>query len=206
MMKKLIQGGFLPFAIFSSVLLITSCDSSFKTETSAETKTEQPTESVSSQSSESASTSDQSQKSNADLKSGNVFYIARDVADVQLKAGDYIAQLQQSKQDLEQAISDKDQQQLQRTVTGLKTQLTGFNQTLDQLNLKSREINDIRNNIMHANTQALNSPLMNGDVDLSQVDFKKVEQQLGAVQGEMLKLAALLIPQNTQSSNAESAE
>ena len=131
----------------------------------------------------------------ADLKSGNMFYIVRDVADMQLKAGDYVEQLKQTQTDLETAINDKDQQQLQTTAKHLQQQLTGFNQALTGLNLKSQEIDSIRQNIMQANQQVLATLFLNGEVDLSQVDFKKIEKQMGSIQMEMIKLAGMMIPQ-----------
>ena len=124
-----------------------------------------------------------------------MFYIVRDVADMQLKAGDYVEQLKQTQTDLETAINDKDQQQLQTTAKTLQQQLTGFNQALTNLNLKSQEIDSIRQNIKQANQQVLATPFLNGEVDLSQVDFKKIEKQMGSIQMEMIKLAGMMIPQ-----------
>ena len=46
---------------------------------------------------------------------------------------------------------------------------------------------------MTANQQVLASPFLNGQVDLSKVDFKKLEQQMGNIQTEMLKLAAMIL-------------
>ncbi|WP_220385353.1 hypothetical protein, partial [Klebsiella pneumoniae] len=55
-----------------------------------------------------------------ELKNGNVFYIVRDAANLQLKAGDYIEKLKDTQLDVEQAIQDKDQHELKTTVTTLK--------------------------------------------------------------------------------------
>lgn len=199
-MKKFVQGAVLPFTLFASSLLILGCDST--AQNSAE-KDINESQTVSVSNDDSAS-EQQTAKPEIELKSGNVFYIARDVADVQLKAGDYIAQLQQSQENLQQALEAKDIQQLETTVTALKSQLKGFNQALEQLNLKSSEIDDIRQNIQTANEQALKSPLMNGEVDFSQVNLQKIEQQLGSVQSEMLKLAAMLIPTSNSESDSKS--
>ena len=135
-MKKFVQGAVLPFTLLASSLLILGCDST--AQNSAE-KDINESQTVSVSNDDSAS-EQQTAKPEIELKSGNVFYIARDVADVQLKAGDYIAQLQQSQENLQQALEAKDIQQLETTVTALKSQLTGFNQALEQLNLKSSEI------------------------------------------------------------------
>ena len=199
-MKKFVQGAVLPFTLFASSLLILGCDSTAQNSAEKDIN-ESQTVSVSN---DGSASEQQTAKPEIELKSGNVFYIARDVADVQLKAGDYIAQLQQSQENLQQALEAKDIQQLETTVTALKSQLTGFNQALEQLNLKSSEIDDIRQNIQTANEQALKSPLMNGEVDFSQVNLQKIEQQLGSVQSEMLKLAAMLIPTSNSESDSKS--
>ena len=190
-MKKFIQNVVSPFVMFSAGILLIGCEQANSPD-STEDQTSQSSE-VSAQVSESAT--DSTETSKAELKSGNMFYIVRDVADMQLKAGDYVEQLKQTQTDLETAINDKDQQQLQSTAKTLKQQLTGFNQALTGLNLKSQEIDSIRQNIMQANQQALATPLLNGEVDLSQVDFKKIEKQMGSIQMEMIKLAGMMIPQ-----------
>ena len=190
-MKKFIQNVVSPFVMFSAGILLIGCEQANSPD-STEDQTSQSSE-VSAQVSESAT--DSTETSKAELKSGNMFYIVRDVADMQLKAGDYVEQLKQTQTDLETAINDKDQQQLQSTAKTLKQQLTGFNQALTGLNLKSQEIDSIRQNIMQANQQALATPLLNGDVDLTQVDFKKIEKQMGSIQMEMIKLAGMMIPQ-----------
>src|SRR5690606_41544517 len=60
----------------------------------------------------------------------------------------------------------------------------------------------IRSNIMSANQQVLASPLLNGDMDLSQIDLKKIESQMVNVQAEMIKLAGLLIQNPEQKSDS----
>jgi hypothetical protein len=39
-------------------------------------------------------------------------------------------------------------------------------------------------------------------VDFSQVDFKKMQQQMGTIQSEMLKLAAMMIPQQAENDSS----
>ena len=184
-MKKFIQKAVLPFVILSTGILLSGCEQAsepqsndIQTTQSADVALNQPTETT----------------ATADLKSGNMFYMVRDIADMQLKAGDYVAQLKQTQNELQTAINDKDQQQLQATAKTLQQQLTGFNQALTSLNLKSQEIDSIRQNILHANQQVLATPFLNGNIDLNQVDFKKIEQQMGSIQTEMIKLAGMMIP------------
>ena len=204
-MKNFLQAKLLPVSALTAILFLSACDSSSNKTEEAETSDQAAVTQTEKQSGD-ADNQESESSNQADLKSGNFFYIARDVADVQLKAGDYIAQLQQSQENLQQALDTKDIQQLESTVTALKSQLTGFNQALDQLNLKSSEIDNIRQNIQTANEQALKSPLLNGQVDFSQVDFNKIEQQLGSVQSEMLKLAAMLIPKSGSLSDTDTIE
>jgi seryl-tRNA synthetase len=194
-MKKFIQKAVLPFAILSTGILLSGCEQAsepqsddIRTTQSADVALNQPTETT----------------ATADLKSGNMFYMVRDVADMQLKAGDYVAQLKQTQNELQTAINDKDQQQLQATAKTLQQQLTGFNQALTSLNLKSQEIDSIRQNILHANQQVLATPLLNGNIDLNQLDFKKIEQQMGSIQTEMIKLAGMMIPQGQDKQDQES--
>lgn len=194
-MKKFIQKAVLPFAILSTGILLSGCEQAsepqsddIQTTQSADVALNQPTETT----------------ATADLKSGNMFYMVRDVADMQLKAGDYVAQLKQTQNELQTAINDKDQQQLQATAKTLQQQLTGFNQALTSLNLKSQEIDSIRQNILHANQQVLATPFLNGNIDLNQLDFKKIEQQMGSIQTEMIKLAGMMIPPGQDKQDQES--
>ena len=194
-MKKFIQKAVLPFAIFSTGILLSGCEQASEPQ-SDDIQTTQSTDVALNQPTETTAT--------ADLKSGNMFYIVRDVADMQLKAGDYVAQLKQTQNELQTAINDKDQQQLQATAKTLQQQLTGFNQALTSLNLKSQEIDSIRQNILHANQQVLATPLLNGNIDLNQLDFKKIEQQMGSIQTEIIKLAGMMIPQGQDKQDQES--
>ena len=202
-MKKFIQNAVSPFVMFSAGLLLIGCEQATKLDA-----TENET-SPSSEVSEQVSTQSATEPSaTAELKSGNMFYIVRDVADMQLKTGNYIEQLKQTQTDLEAAVSNHDQQQLQNTAESLKTQLKGFDQALSSLNLKSQEIDSIRQNLMQANQQVLATPFLNGELDLTQVDLKKIEQQMGTIQMEMIKLASMMIPegQNDSGQNESNQE
>ena len=192
MMKKLLQNLVLPFALFSSGILLIGCEQ-------ATEPNQQDIQTETSEQNQSASTQNPDK---AELKSGNMLYIVRDVADMQLKAGEYVTQLQETQSDLQAAIEQHDQQQLQEAATALQQQLTGFNNALNGLNLKTQEINDIREKLLSANQQVLTSPFLNGQVDFSQVDFKKMQQQMGTIQSEMLKLASMMIPQQAENDSS----
>ncbi|CAB1220027.1 hypothetical protein [Acinetobacter bouvetii] len=200
-MKKFIQNVVSPFVMFSAGLLLIGCE---QANTPDATENEMsPSSDVSEQVSTPSATEPTAK---TDLKSGNMFYIVRDVADMQLKAGAYVEQLKQTQTDLETAINDKDQQQLQATAKNLQQQLTGFNQALSSLNLKSQEIDSIRQNVMQANQQVLATPFLNGEVDLTQVDFKKIEKQMGNIQLEMIKLAGMMIPEGQKYTSESKAD
>ncbi|MCU4554391.1 hypothetical protein KTI87_17310 [Acinetobacter nosocomialis] len=187
-MKKVLQGTFFPFVIFASGMLLLGCDQAqdhAKAQESAQTNDEVSEQADDSQQ-EIAPT-----KNKAELKSGNVFYIVRDAANLQLKAGDYIEKLKDTQLDVEQAIQDKDQQELKTTVTTLKQQLKGLNQVLLTLDIRSQEVENIRQNLLQANQQALSMPLLNGK--LEQIDFDQIEKQLNTIQMDMVKLAALIM-------------
>lgn len=197
MMKKLFHGAILPFVIFTSGILLIGCDQS--PQSSAD-----QSEQAEIQANQSDSTIEkQATSAPSELKGGNMFYIARDVASVQLKTGDYVTKLQQLQSDLQQAIDTQNQQHLQQTAQDLSQQLRGFNTTLISLELKSQEIDAIRQQVIQANQQMLKSSFLNGDLNLSQVDFKKIEKQMNSIQMDMLKLASMLIPSGGSSTNSE---
>jgi len=200
-MKKRLQNKISPFAIFGIVILLLGCnqpaqqtqDSSSNLELNQHTlqsknsnigrdniDTNDSTEFISTQNSE-------------NLKQGNVFYIARDVANVQLNTGDYVENLQQIQLDLKQAIENKDQTKLQSSVKSLARQLQSFNTALISLDLRSQEIDGIRQQVLQANKQVLDSSLLNGHVDLSQIDFQKIEKQINTIQTDMIKLVGMVL-------------
>ena len=181
-MKNVSSKALLPFALLSSAFLLSACD-----------QMNTPQTPTTDQDDSNATANSNTNTTSAPLSSGNMFYIVRDVADLQLKAGQYIEQLNQTKSELQTALDAQDPQQLQILATQLQQQLQGFNQTLSSLDLKTQEIDTIRQNLLAANQQVLASPFLNGQVDLSKVDFKKLEQQMGNIQTEMLKLAAMIL-------------
>ena len=196
-MKNVSSKALLPFALLSSAFLLSACD---QMNTAQTPTTDQD---------DSNATSNRTENTTSvPLSSGNMFYIVRDVADLQLKAGQYIEQLNQTKSELKTALDTQDPQQLQILAIQLQQQLQGFNQTLSSLDLKTQEIDTIRQNLLTANQQVLASPFLNGQVDLSKVDFKKLEQQMGNIQTEMLKLAGMILQgesnQPTETTNTAS--
>ncbi|KAF1026417.1 MAG: hypothetical protein GAK29_01265 [Acinetobacter bereziniae] len=123
-MKKLLKGAALPFIIFTSGILLLGCNQA--AEQSRQQQDTQQTESTQASDSALEQKTEVINKSSDDLKSGNLFYIARDVADVQLKTGDYIEKLQQTQSDLQQAVQSKDHVVLQQTVKDLDPRATGL--------------------------------------------------------------------------------
>ena len=190
-MKKFLQGALLPFGIFAAGMALLGCEQAVQADAQ---------ESEGRQSAPAA----EAAAPQAELKSGSMLYIIRDVADLQLKAGSYAEQLQQSKSELQAALDQQDHAKLQQATAELQQLLQGFNQALNSVNLTTQEISGIRQKLLAANKQALASPLLNGQAAFSPADFKQIEQQIGSIQSEMLKLAGMLM----QSGNdgAESAK
>ncbi|HCA5150607.1 hypothetical protein ACT4X2_17795 [Acinetobacter baumannii] len=187
-MKKVLQGAFIPFVIFASGMLLLGCDQA------QDHAKEQESVQTNDQISEQADNSQQeitATQNKTELKNGNVFYIVRDAANLQLKAGDYIEKLKDTQLDVEQAIQDKDQHELKTTVTTLKAQLEGLNQALLGLDIRSQEVENIRQSLLQANQQALSMPLLNGK--LEQINFDQIEKQLNTIQMDMVKLAAMIM-------------
>ncbi|WP_335954288.1 hypothetical protein [Acinetobacter guillouiae] len=204
-MKKLLQGAVLPFVIFISGMLLLGCNQAAEQSRQQDDAQAIETAQMSENTSDSNNNNQSTAKSTEDLKQGNMFYIARDVANVQLKTGDYVEKLQQSQSNLQQAIQSQNQAKLQQSVKTLTRELQGFNTALISLDLKSQEIDGIRQQVLQANKQVLNSALLNGDLDISKVDFKKIEQQMNTIQLDMLKLAGMMIPgSNTEQATEQS--
>lgn len=189
-MKKIVQGALLPFVIFTSGLLLLGCEPSPE-QSNSQNSTAEVSVDQGRSNNENLAENEQTQSS---LKSGNIFYIARDVADVQLKTGDYVEKVTQAQADLQNAIESKDQSALQETVKNLSQQLQAFNTALISLDLKTQEIDNIRQHVLKTNKELLNSALLNGNIDVSKINIKQFEQQVGTIQTEMLKLAGMLIP------------
>ncbi|KXZ69411.1 hypothetical protein AVENLUH5627_01565 [Acinetobacter venetianus] len=136
------------------------------------------------------------------LSKGNMLNIARDIAKLQLETDDYIALLKQSQNSLEQAIQNKNVQQLKATSGDLNQELHGLHDTLLSLNLKSNEIDQIRQNLLVANQKLLNMPLLHGQFDLAKINFEQIEKQLNTIQMDMVKLASLVLNSTNSTQNS----
>lgn len=128
------------------------------------------------------------------FESGNMLYMVRDVAMMQQSSSNYIQQLKQSQNDLEQALDSTDSADLKQSVDQIKSQLKALNHSLQGLKLKSQEVESIRRQILELNQQALKTPLMNGAVELNRENIEKIQTQLDTIQFDMLQLATLIIP------------
>lgn len=187
-MKQLLHNIIVPFALFSGTLFLVGCN-----------EAQQSTLDESSQETSVLTTTSLDQKiPTEELKSGSMLSIVRDVADMQLKTGEYITQLQDSKSSLEQAVEEKNTVALQNVVQQLNQQLNGFNAALETLNLKSQEINHIRENLLANNQKLLALPWLNGEIDLKDVDLAALETQMGNIQSEVIKLASMLVQNSVE--------
>lgn len=135
------------------------------------------------------------------LSHGDMLNIGRDIAKLQLETDDYVTLLKQSQTSLEQAIQDQNVQQLQNITGELKQELHGLHDILLSLNLKSNEVDQIRQSLLTANQQLLSMPLLHGQLDIAQLDFAKIEKQFNTIQMDMVKLATLVLG-NKDDSNA----
>ena len=193
-MKAVLQQTVLSFGLFTAGLSLLGCDQG---------QVHQSTENSASINNETAAdVSTPSQRES--FSEGNVFYIMRDVANFQLTANQHIDQLQQSHAKIQTALDSQNVQELATAAEQLQQQLSGFNHALAELNLKSQEIESIKSNVMQTNQQLLQTPLLNGEYALSKIDLQKIEQQMGSIQNEMLKLAAMLLQERNPTDNSDS--
>jgi len=180
-----------------SAFALTGCDQALQ-EDHTNIQSEQATEqNMSDEIIQSSSTQD-----TQNLSKGNMLNIARDIAKLQLETDDYIALLKQSQNSLEQAIQNKNVQQLKATTGDLNQELHGLHDTLLSLNLKSNEIDQIRQNLLVANQQLLNMPLLHGQFDLAKINFEQIEKQLNTIQMDMVKLASLVLKSTNSTQNS----
>ena len=92
-MKKLLQGAVLPFVIFASGILLLGCNQPVQQSqqySSSDTEHTADSEQKTAKQEHAADSSESTSKSRDDFKQGNMFYIARDVANVQLNTGNYV--------------------------------------------------------------------------------------------------------------------
>lgn len=197
MMDKFSIKALLSSITLLSAFALTGCDQAPQ-EDHTNTQSEQTTEqNMSDEIIQSSSAQDMQ-----NLSRGNMLNIARDIAKLQLETDDYIALLKQSQNSLEQAIQNKNVQQLKATTGDLNQELHGLHDTLLSLNLKSNEIDQIRQNLLVANQQLLNMPLLHGQFDLAKINFEQIEKQLNTIQMDMVKLASLVLKSTNSTQNS----
>lgn len=190
-MKKQLQNIITPLCLFGFGLILLGCN-----QQNNSTNSEKPISEVT----ESAA----SQVTTPSLKSGSMLSMVQDIANIQLQAGSYIEQLKQTQQQLQDAANTHNQQQLSLIAPQLKQQLTDLNETLNALHLKSQEISDIRDKVIQSNKQVLISDFLNGQLDIKAAELQQIQQQMGSVQAEMLKLANMFIDGQSAASAAKS--
>ncbi|MEQ1324733.1 hypothetical protein [Acinetobacter soli] len=134
----------------------------------------------------------------------NLFYLLRDAADLQLKVGQDMQKLQATQSQLETALQEQDPQAAQQTLSHFKTQLTQFNDNLNQLQLKSPEVEKLRQQLINTNEQLLQSDLFQQTLNWKKQDIVAIQHQLNTLQTEMLKLAALIVNPNSTASSTDS--
>jgi uncharacterized protein YukE len=189
-MKQMLANAAFPFALFVGALSLLGCDQT--SAPSAYTEVPEPVAMI-----------EDNQPTNTIRSTGNMLYVIRDIADLHLRVDEHVEKLQHTQRSLQIAFEHKNTQNVQQAAEQLKLQLTEFNQALDRLNLKSQEIESIRENIQHANQQALASTFLNGQIDLSKLDLAQLEKQMSNVQNEMLKLAAMFLNEQAEASSVE---
>ena len=196
MMENLSLKAILSVSTLAAALTLTGCDQAPQENEQAEQTTAFEQTDTTSENEESATAVTQDTQS---LSRGNMLNIARDIAKLQIETDDYVTLLKQSQTNLEQAIQDKNVQTLQSTTATLNQELNGLHDALLALNLKSTEVDQIRQSLLSANQQLLNMPLLHGQTDLSKIDFAKIEKQFNTIQMDMVKLATLVLGNKDES-------
>ncbi|MCJ0829665.1 hypothetical protein MN869_14550 [Acinetobacter sp. NIPH1876] len=196
MMENLSLKAILSVSTLAAALTLTGCDQAPQESEQAEQTTAFDQTDTNSENEESATSVTQDTQT---LSRGNMLNIARDIAKLQIETDDYVTLLKQSQTNLEQAIQDKNVQTLQSTTATLNQELNGLQDALLALNLKSTEVDQIRQSLLSANQQLLNMPLLHGQTDLSKIDFAKIEKQFNTIQMDMVKLATLVLGNKDES-------
>ncbi|MCH7315672.1 hypothetical protein [Acinetobacter sp. ANC 3882] len=196
MMENFSIKAILSASAFATALTLTGCDQTPQDNEQAEQTTELEQSTTASEDQQADTTTVQETQN---LSRGNMLNIARDIAKLQIETDDYVTLLKQSQTNLEQAIQDKNVQTLQSTTTALSQELNGLHDALLSLNLKSTEVDQIRQSLLAANQQLLNMPLLHGQTDLSKIDFAKIEKQFNTIQMDMVKLATLVLGNKAES-------
>ncbi|ENV10615.1 hypothetical protein F966_00381 [Acinetobacter higginsii] len=196
MMENLSLKAIFSVSTLAAALTLTGCDQVPQENEQAEQTTAFEQTDTNSENEEKAIATTQDTQS---LSRGNMLNIARDIAKLQIETDDYVTLLKQSQSNLEQAIQDKNVQTLQSATATLSQELNGLHDALLTLNLKSTEVDQIRQSLLSANQQLLNMPLLHGQTDLSKIDFAKIEKQFNTIQMDMVKLATLVLGNKDES-------
>lgn len=138
-------------------------------------------------------------KDNSTTQGGNMLYIVRDVAELKSNTSGYFDKIKQDQENLQQALQDNNPTQVGNSVSSLKKQFITMNRDLEKLDLKSREVDQVRQQMISANQQLLKSSIFNGEMDLSEESLDQLQQQLNSLQNNILELSTLLIPKNKSS-------
>lgn len=178
-MKHLVLPRQIPLLLFVFTLGLAGC-SSPSDESKAEQQTSNTTESQ-------------------ETKSGNMLYIVSDVAALKSNTSSYFDKIKQDQESLQQALQDNKPTVVSNSLSALKQQFTTMNQDLEKLKLKSKEVDQVRLQMISANKQLLESSIFNGEMDLSEENLDQLQQQLNSLQNNILELGTLLIPKNKSS-------
>jgi hypothetical protein len=194
-MEILFKKSFLTSSLLTIGLLLTACGQDIQLG-ELQDKVNQVAETAEKINDKVQQTNGQVEKSAEILQSGSALLVLRDVADMHLESNEHLVQLKETKAALETALNHQDAVALTALTQQLDTQLQSFNQELETLNLKSEEVDQIRQNILKTNESLLESPLLNNQIDFNKMDLSVLETQLGSINTEVLKLATMLVEKN----------
>lgn len=179
----------LPITLISSSFLFSACQEASQLQDAANQvaqAAEQVNEKV-------QDVNNQVQQETEALKSGNILPFMKDINALKSQVDSHFTEIQDSKAMLEQALNNQDSVQFAESIQQLNDQINDLNGVLADLDLQSQDVDQIRDKILQANEKVLASPLLQGKLELQQVDVSSLEKQFGSVETEMLKLAQMLI-------------
>lgn len=186
MIKKFLHNSLLPFAIFVAGLALIGCepDSSItQQDTVFKTENEQASSDLS-----------------LTKTTANILNIVQDVAVFESASRHYLTQIEYSQNAISSAIKTENPQQLHIALTTLKQELQNFNHAMQQINVKSWEVDQVRHNIISNNQDILTSDVLRQNTEISKIDLHAFQQHIQQIQNHVSKLAALAIAANQQRS------
>lgn len=187
----------LPVFLFSSAVLALGCQPITTPEEDTTPKEETITEHE--------SVDDQVMQSKAPPVAGNVFYMMRDVAEVQLKVGDNISSLQQQSEAFSDALNSQNLTVAQTQRNELASQLRTLHNNLTQIELRSQEVSQLRDHMLKTTDDLLASKWLNSAITLNEKDLKQLQAELLQIQNNMLNIARLVM-QDTSKAQVETEE